>query len=993
MAVVINTAADSNYFTLNGTQYARIYQPLKGQVSTEVGIYNAYDTCQQLLASTPYDEFIVDGLGYASADLLLVALLPVIYKYSTAGVGIGSLDWGDITGTLSAQTDLQTALNLKSDVGHTHSFASLTSKPTTLAGFGITDAYTQTQITSLLSGKADNVHTHVEADITDLQAYLLDAPSNGSEYVRLNGAWSVATGGGGGGATDAYAETVATGIVSGGIITINGADNTKFDISAGKGYIVDNTVEPATVTTVSWGAFTSQTVTNLATSFATDLAINSAGAILQQNSYTATETRENIVLGGLDHSNQSNIGSVFALQKPVAQPASSINELANAIGAINLNGNIYNANIAGNLTIDKSAGSVFSYGRNNTNSETEPNTLTTAADVLVNFNYVFNNGTSIATFGASTTNIDPDNYDNGTGTLATVANSKWTIQRVLFFANSNKTFIQYGTEVFNKLTDAQDAIARASFVALSGVKTAQVRGYIIVKKGASDLTNSAQAYFISADRLGIIAGAGTASTAAWGGITGTLSDQTDLQSALNGKASTATTLSGYGITNAYTKTETDNKYLLNTTDTLTGDFTATGNIISNTGGRFLARTGLGTNNLEHGRIEFQSDRTDRYSAVTGYRYGLSGYMGLKFLVSNNAAPIVGAEIDYAGNFKATGNILTTARVGAGTTVPEAALHSYESTALGGTAGNSQIIARFEGETGNDIKKDLFLVRNITGADWTTANLHDSVSIDSSFLTPQTDTKTWWERNPYAGEQSWGNGATTGMTLSSAGNLDITGGFTVGSASDIVAGSGGIRRLTTNAGILVGSYDDDGNTTNSVGAIYCMGTALKPSSTTNLGNMYGIGYCYGSVIAGSNGDLGSTPSSEWGMYVAADGEARLWFNGTSGISRQKGAAYASSFINNSDRRRKTNIEDYEAVELGIKWQSFELDSEQGNYRVGVIAQDLLGTPAEKFVNQEDPSNYTVNYIDLHSAALAQKDKEIEDLNKRLDILELIIKELI
>jgi hypothetical protein len=34
---------------------------------------------------------------------------------------------------------------------HTHTFASLTSKPTTLAGFGITDAYTQTQVNSQIS--------------------------------------------------------------------------------------------------------------------------------------------------------------------------------------------------------------------------------------------------------------------------------------------------------------------------------------------------------------------------------------------------------------------------------------------------------------------------------------------------------------------------------------------------------------------------------------------------------------------------------------------------------------------------------------------------------------------------------------------------------------------------------------------------------------------------------------------------------------------------
>jgi hypothetical protein len=38
------------------------------------------------------------------------------------------------------------------------------------------------------------------------QGYLTDAPSNGSEYVRKNGAWSVATGGGGGGISDAPSD-------------------------------------------------------------------------------------------------------------------------------------------------------------------------------------------------------------------------------------------------------------------------------------------------------------------------------------------------------------------------------------------------------------------------------------------------------------------------------------------------------------------------------------------------------------------------------------------------------------------------------------------------------------------------------------------------------------------------------------------------------------------------------------------------------------------
>ncbi len=48
--------------------------------------------------------------------------------------------WGSISGELLNQTDLQAALDAKASTSHSHSFASLTGIPTTLVGFGITDA-------------------------------------------------------------------------------------------------------------------------------------------------------------------------------------------------------------------------------------------------------------------------------------------------------------------------------------------------------------------------------------------------------------------------------------------------------------------------------------------------------------------------------------------------------------------------------------------------------------------------------------------------------------------------------------------------------------------------------------------------------------------------------------------------------------------------------------------------------------------------------------
>jgi hypothetical protein len=56
------------------------------------------------------------------------------------GTSAGTVAEGNHGHPIADVTGLQTALDNKSDDGHVHTFASLTSKPTTLAGYGITDA-------------------------------------------------------------------------------------------------------------------------------------------------------------------------------------------------------------------------------------------------------------------------------------------------------------------------------------------------------------------------------------------------------------------------------------------------------------------------------------------------------------------------------------------------------------------------------------------------------------------------------------------------------------------------------------------------------------------------------------------------------------------------------------------------------------------------------------------------------------------------------------
>lgn len=74
----------------------------------------------------------------------------------------GGAEWGDITGTLSAQTDLQTALDGKAASSHTHTIANTTG------------------LQAALDGKAASTHSHAISDVTGLQTALDGKQAAGS---------------------------------------------------------------------------------------------------------------------------------------------------------------------------------------------------------------------------------------------------------------------------------------------------------------------------------------------------------------------------------------------------------------------------------------------------------------------------------------------------------------------------------------------------------------------------------------------------------------------------------------------------------------------------------------------------------------------------------------------------------------------------------------------------------------------------------------------
>lgn len=104
----------------------------------------------------------------------------------------------------------------------------------------------------------------------------------------------------------------------------------------------------------------------------------------------------------------------------------------------------------------------------------------------------------------------------------------------------------------------------------------------------------------------------------------------------------------------------------------------------------------------------------------------------------------------------------------------------------------------------------------------------------------------------------------------------------------------IGRREHNTGFLVGSYNSVGDNASRTNPIYTIGSSYMPNAG-DLSNMYGIGYS----VAGSAGYVNITGASGWGMYVAADGDARVFLDGSNGRASVTGAMYSPVYYDAPD----------------------------------------------------------------------------------------------
>jgi len=289
---------------------------------------------------------------------------------------------------------------------------------------------------------------------------------------------------------------ISTGIISGGILSAGGT-STQFTIAAGTGFQVDSN---RVITNMSWSEIANTEVTNIGTHDVTYILLDKNNTIIQSETHpTAVEHRDNVLIGILIHDG-GTVNDIIQVHDVVLSPSSQIHDLFDALGFINLGNNLTTS--GADLTFAKDAGSMVGHGVNYGNDTNSPNVVNFSAwDSSSTFEYILQDGTRIS----PTTVIDPNNYDNS-GTLTLVTNNKFTIQRV-YILPSGAVKVQPGQTIYQNLISAEASYLTESFVIEPSLEaTAVFIGYIIVKNGTTDLTNTSDCLLINAGKFSLSSG-------------------------------------------------------------------------------------------------------------------------------------------------------------------------------------------------------------------------------------------------------------------------------------------------------------------------------------------------------------------------------------------------------------------------------------------------------------------------------------------------------
>jgi len=307
-------------------------------------------------------------------------------------------------------------------------------------------------------------------------------------------------------------EDLVTGIISGGLVTINGGDATLVDVAAGVGLIVDWTSGSSVRTPVPFGPFIGEAIPDITKVF-THFYVNAAGGLVKISGVgpTAIQRKTLIRLQSAIHGG-AVIDDVSTDRGLGFQVTATILDYLYKIGALNTDNRFF-ANGA-NLQCDKTSGTTTLPFVNATNDTQDAATkINPSVSPAANLPVSYRDGVGGFTFNPALTTIDPDLWDNGSGTLQSVTTNDWTVIRFHHFGLTNTWVVTPGQAVYNTLAQAEASVNTENPTIDPALETGEsvLTTFLVVKEGTTDLSNASNAVFLN--NVSLNGGAGTGQVA------------------------------------------------------------------------------------------------------------------------------------------------------------------------------------------------------------------------------------------------------------------------------------------------------------------------------------------------------------------------------------------------------------------------------------------------------------------------------------------------
>ena len=322
---------------------------------------------------------------------------------------------------------------------------------------------------------------------------------------------------------------ISTGILYGGNISYSGS--TIF-VKPGSGII--NNMNASTgseinpiFTYVNWGPYTAS-AQYLTSSQNTYLYVDASGSIFQQTSFfNQTQYEQALPLGRVTHPNYVSITGYGSNVQTTYDSDTQQNDFIRAFGPLKVSGFTITPQTS-SLSFGVGSGIAYNLGGFYTQDPNSPSHYESAGFATASIARAWRSGSGVYldnNGGTFYTTVDPDYWDDGTGTLNIMNAGDWQIQRVFANPVTGRVVVYYGQNVYTNLLNALQYLSTDSFV--EGEFTAKSLvfvGYLVLKGQTNSLTDTANNRIIDAGIFRNIAGGSSGG----GAVAQTLEDLSDV---------------------------------------------------------------------------------------------------------------------------------------------------------------------------------------------------------------------------------------------------------------------------------------------------------------------------------------------------------------------------------------------------------------------------------------------------------------------------------